>query len=356
MGKTWSKEDCFNLCRTCKTKTELLSKSRYVYKKMLENGWFDEVDWFEKRHWVSKKWNKESVFNECRKYSSRHELEKNNPYLYRVVKNNNWFVEMDWIKRKPSVYLSGYFVYVYEDDVNKVAYVGLTCEKKRRDLAHRSEMSYGRYEMSPVYNYFINEIHMEIPEPIYLESNISREEAVEKEDFWRYEYVRKGYRVLNKAKTGKGSGSTGGGSIKWTKTKVFEISKNYTDRKSFQKEQSRPYCIARKNGWLDEMTWLKPRYKYWDDKDKVMEEGRKYETRTEFREKSKGAYEHARQRGWLEEMTWFKSLKRSNGYWTKETILEESKKYKNITEFEKYCSRAVAIARKEGWKDKIYKL
>lgn len=354
MVKHWSKEDCFNLCRTCKTKTELISKSRYVYKKMLENGWFDEVDWLEKRTWEPLKWDKESIFNECRKYSSRHELEKNNPYLYRVVKNNNWFEQMDWIKRKPSVYLSGYFVYVYKDDVNKVAYIGLTCDKKRRDQAHRNEMSYGRYEMSPVYNYFINEIHMEIPEPIYLESNISREEAVEKEDFWRYEYVRKGYRVLNKAKTGKGSGSTGGGSIKWTKNKVFEISKNFTKRSDFQDAHNRPYTIARKNGWLNEMTWLKPSYQFWDNKEDVMTEGRKYETLTDFREKSKGAYEHARLNGWLKEMTWFKLLKRPNGYWTKETIFEESKKYKNISEFEKYCSRAVAVARKNGWHKDLY--
>lgn len=356
MGKTWSKEDCFNLCRTCKTKTELISKNRYVYNKMLENGWFDEVDWLEKRTFKPLKWDKESIFNECKKYSTTRELAKNNVYLYRVVRQNKWFDKMDWMTRKPSVYLYGYFVYVYIDDVNKVVYVGLTCDKKRRDNAHRSDKPYGKNKVSPVYDYFVNEINTEIPEPIYLESNISREEAVEKEDFWRYEYVRKGYRVLNKAKTGKGSGSTGGGSIKWTKNKVFEVSKQFSKRSDFENAYNRPYSLARKNGWLDEMTWLKPVYQLWDDKDRVMDEGRKYETRTEFREKSKGAYEHARQMGWLDEMTWFKSLKRPDGYWTKKTILEESKKYKNITEFEKYCSRAVAIARKEGWKNKIYKV
>ena len=356
MGKTWSKEDCFNLCRTCKTKTELISKSRYVYKKMLENGWFDEVDWLEKRTWEPLKWDKESIFNECRKYSTTRELAKNNAYLYRVVRQNKWFDQMDWMTRKPSVYLYGYFVYVYVDDVNKVVYVGLTCDKKRRDQAHRSDKPYGKNKVSPVYDYFINEIHIEIPEPIYLESNISREEALEKEDFWRCEYTKRGYRVLNKAKTGKSSGAYGGSYIKWTKNKIFEISKNYTNRKSFQREHSRPYLVARKNGWLDEMTWLVPMRQDWKDKDTVMNEGKKYETLTDFRVKSKGAYESARKKGWLKEMTWFKLLKRPDGYWTKETILVESKKYKNITEFEKYCSRAVAIARKEGWKDKIYKV
>lgn len=111
--------------------------------------------------------------------------------------------------------------------------------------------------------------------------------------------------------------------------------------------------------WLDEMTWLIRKMTKggtWLIKDNVFEESKKYTSRSAFRICSKGTYESARINGWLDEMDWLKSMKRPNGYWTKEHIFEEYKKYKNISEYERCCSRAVVIARKNGWLDELRKL
>ena len=43
---------------------------------------------------------------------------------------------------------------------------------------------------------------------------------------------------------------------KWTREKVFEVSKKFSTRGGFKKEYKSAYNVARINGWLDEMTWL----------------------------------------------------------------------------------------------------
>ena len=95
---------------------------------------------------------------------------------------------------------------------------------------------------------------------------------------------------------------------KLTKERVLEISKKYTSRSEFRKKSNRAYEKANKNGWLDEMTWLKPKYKpsgYWT-KEHVFEESKKYTSRSEFSKYKRNVYDIANKNGWLDEMTWFK--------------------------------------------------
>lgn len=40
-------------------------------------------------------------------------------------------------------------------------------------------------------------------------------------------------------------------------------------------------------------------------------------------------------------------------YWTKENIMKEAIKYKNVTEYENNCSTAVNTARKMGWIEEL---
>ena len=140
----------------------------------------------------------------------------------------------------------------------------------------------------------------------------------------------------------------------WTKERVFEESKKYTSRTEFQKSCGTPYHIARENNWLDEMTWLIIIHHpngYWT-KERVFEESKKYTTRTEFQKKSKRPYMVAYKNGWLDEMTWLKPLTKPNGYWTKEKVFEESKKYTSRTEFFKNSS-AYHVAYRNRWLDEM---
>lgn len=84
---------------------------------------------------------------------------------------------------------------------------------------------------------------------------------------------------------------------------------------------------------------------YWT-KERVFEEARKYRTRKEFEKGCGSAYVTARRNGWLPEMTWFINGKIK---WTKEKVFEEARKYRTKEEFKKCCRSAYEAARRNGW-------
>ena len=69
--------------------------------------------------------------------------------------------------------------------------------------------------------------------------------------------AKRGYNILNLAKTGIGSGSIGAiAKGKWTKNKVFEVAKTCKTRTEFSKKYKGAYVKALNKGWLSEMTWF----------------------------------------------------------------------------------------------------
>ena len=47
-------------------------------------------------------------------------------------------------------------------------------------------------------------------------------------------------------------------------------------------------------------------------------------------------------------------MKKKNGYWTFKTCMEESKKYKSRSEFQKGSSGAYKVALRNGWLDDFF--
>lgn len=92
---------------------------------------------------------------------------------------------------------------------------------------------------------------------------------------------------------------------------------------------------------------------YWNIKENVFAEAKKYRTKTKFCRGCSSAYDVAKQNGWLDEMDWLIEGKRPNGYWTKENVFAEAKKYKTKSEFYKDCGSAYNVALRNGWLDKM---
>ena len=139
----------------------------------------------------------------------------------------------------------------------------------------------------------------------------------------------------------------------WNYETCMEESKKYKSRNEFDNCCRGGYDVARKNGWLDEYTWLiSPRKTkdYWNY-ETCMEESRNYTTRTEFQKGSNGAYHVARRNGWLDEYTWLES--KFHADWNYETCIEESRNYTTRTEFQKGSNGAYLAARKNGWLDEF---
>lgn len=227
MQKKWTRETVFEESKKYSSRSEFKRMSYGAYHTACKNGWLDEMKWLV--HPVPKpiKWTKEAVFEESKKYSSINDFNLENASAYTVARKKGWLDEMIWLKRK---------------------------------------------------------------------------------------YVIRGF---------------------WqSRENVFNESHKYRTLKEFREGCSTAYYSAIRKGWLDEMTWLKRAERkpdgYWKIKENVFEESHKYNTTTDFCNANYLAYKNALDNGWLDEMIWLKKNRRQkNGYWqNKENVFNEAKKYK----------------------------
>ena len=334
----WTKEKVIEIAQKYEYFNDLRKDYGGLYKISKDNGWLKEFTWLKyKLH----QWNKENVFNESKKYEYISDFRKHSYCAYESARKNGWLKELTWLKEKDMKY--PYSIYVYVDDDNKVAYVGLTRDKITRHNTHKTGVYKNHICQTSVFKYFTN-ICKNVPEPIYLEENLSVNDAKIKENEWCKTYENMGYHLLNVAKTGEFSSSIGGKSNKWTKDAVIEESKKYDNKNDFRKNSSTAYACALKYKLLDEMTWLKPKLKHWN-KDMVINESKKYNSRREFYLSNGTAYDISLKNGWLDEMTW---LKPKHIIWTDDMVIDESKQYKTRNEFRLKCPCGYAYARRNN--------
>ena len=136
----------------------------------------------------------------------------------------------------------------------------------------------------------------------------------------------------------------------WTREKCYETARQYKELNSFSKECQAAYVIAHRNGWLQDYTWLSRRQLpngYWT-KELVIEEARKYTSAHEFKEGSPKAYSAAHRHGWIKECTWFIKPKNAKK-WNYNTCFEEAQKYTSRQEFRQKSITAYTKARDNGW-------
>jgi hypothetical protein len=186
-----------------------------------------------------------------------------------------------------------------------------------------------------------------------LESNLTLEEGLDREDYWRKWYKQQGYTMLNKSATGIGKGSLGGISHgKWNRRTCREEALKYKSASEFEVNSSGAYAAALRNGWLEDYTWFAVLKQEWNEQ-ACFNEAKKYKTRGEFSYGSASAYKKALETGWISEYTWLSSRQSvPAGYWDNyEHCYEEAKKYRNRRSFQKSCNGAYNKAFKNGWLD-----
>lgn len=99
------------------------------------------------------------------------------------------------------------------------------------------------------------------------------------------------------------------GKIKWDEETVIKEARKYSVKNDFRRKSSGAFKYAEKNNLIKNFTWFTKKpipMGYWT-KEKCEKESRKYQTRSEFKEKSSGAYESSRKNGWLNEYTWLEN-------------------------------------------------
>ena len=396
----WTQEKCFEEAQQYKSRGEFKKNNSSAYSVARKKGWLDSYDWFEVL-W-EKKWNYESCKAESKKYFTRGEFSEKSPSAWAVAKKNGWIEEYSWLELKKhengfwtreacfevakqctcvkEMYLLNgsaynaartegwikdytwfqtptlgsldsdskcYTIYVYEDPINKVCYVGLSKNWRKRHASHK-RMIKGK---SDTVKQYFDRMRKELPLPKILESGLTAYESQIQEDFWKQKYANEGWLTLNRATTGKNASSLGGGFIKWDYDACYQEALKYKSVSEFQRANTAAQRAARENGWQSDYVWLvKPKAynKKWDY-DTCFNEAKKYTTHREFRKNAPGACNVAERNRWIKDYTWFEILRKANGHWTESTCYDEARKYRTLKEFRTQSASCYGVARTQGW-------
>jgi len=351
-NRKWTYETCRNEARKYKTKVEFQKGNANAFQYAWKNGLLNTFDWFEEIKKTNGYWTKLRCKEEARKYNTKGEFLKGCRAAHSAAVRNGWLDDYDWlvdqrmdiIKDK----IDSVYVYIFED--TKVAYVGRTLirRQKKRDREHIFNMDNDNVAR------YAKKHHVPVPPMIILESNLTLEEGLDREDFWRKWYEDHGYTMLNRLATGIGKGSLGGISHgKWNRKSCYEEAKKYNSASEFGKANGSAYDAARRNGWIEDYNWFDVLWEKKWDKESCFEEAKKYKTRSEFQKACGGAYNKACRMGWLDNYDWMPSRKlKPSGYWDNYyNCFEEAKKYKSRRRFQRGSMAAYLKAWKHGWLD-----
>lgn len=260
-------ERFMEIARACETKSEIKSIDLSLYEKAKEEGWVEECDWIPEISRGPIKWTDENRLAAALKCKTRSEYQKRFPGAWKYDCENGLmdrythFIKPVREGRDPNA--TDYVIYIYPDYENKVVYVGLTYEerKKKRHCEH----VYGRKEKDGTTTFDVvaaywKSIGKPMPDPVYVKEGLNINEVGYFEGWYMDYYRKEGWTVLNIAKPG----STGGAKMKWnTYEAVAEKSKEYDTRGKFCKGCGAAAKKARTTYtddgilWIDTFYWLR---------------------------------------------------------------------------------------------------
>lgn len=344
------------------------------------------------------------VVASSKRFASRYEFQLGDKASYNKALKNGWIDSFTWLALPPMHKNDGeskvHCIYIYRDEINKVAYVGRTNNITVRHRQHnRRDYRTGKYDV--VRRYFVESgLYNLLPRPIILEDKLTALESQDREDYYVHQYKNMGWRILNSGKTGINISSLGSYIIKWDYESCHKIALNCKTRKEFERKNASAYGIAKSRGWIED--WLPVssnfHHKQVDWTEEFCEQiAKKYTLVKDFRKNDPQAYSAASKHGWLKKYTWLQSKKtikitedeirtiakhfqhkidfknahqshyaaarrlgiiddlgfipKSTLKWTFEACKAEAQKYTSQIEFRRANSPAYAVSKKNGWLD-----
>lgn len=139
----------------------------------------------------------------------------------------------------------------------------------------------------------------------------------------------------------------------WTKDRVLEDAKKYSYLAQWIKAKPSGYDAAKRNGWLEEsrvhMESPKKPMNFWT-KQTLIEDAGKYSTKSQWKANNASAYATALNKGFLDDCcAHMESIRKHDGYWTKENCLTSAKKYQTIAAWSKAEGNAYDATKRNGW-------
>lgn len=233
----WSYEKCKEKISECVTIKELSIKYPSCTKNIYKNGWLELLDPIRQ---VSSK--REWTYEKCREIVSKYEtisdLRKECNKAYYHIRANGWLDLLDCMRILPNYYKRLVYVYKFSDNY---CYVGLTCDVERRKYQHQTDKN------SMVFRH-IRDTNL-LPELSIETDLLYIKEAVKKEEEILQKFIKNGWKILNKHKTG----SVGGIELYWTKERCIEEVCKYNTHYELRNSKNGAYNSMYKNGWLYEI-------------------------------------------------------------------------------------------------------
>lgn len=137
----------------------------------------------------------------------------------------------------------------------------------------------------------------------------------------------------------------------------YQEALKYQTRKAFKKYSGGAFCGAKRNGWLNDYTWMEcmqakkqiRKHNFWNY-DSCYNAAKECKTLSEFYTKYAGAYDKAINNNWIVLYSWLDKQFR----WTYEKCLSIAKKCNCKRDFIKLNPRAYQASLKYGWIDSFY--
>lgn len=187
----WDKETCFKEAKKYKTRTEFQKGTPSAYSKALKKGWIDEYTWMTSRQQRPiNYWNRETCYEEAKKYTSRKNFEDYCKGGYLKAVKNGWIDDYTWFKEKQK------HNYWNRETCYEEA-------KKYKTITEFARKAVRAYELA-------------------------------RSNGWTEDYTWFEKRFV------------------WTKELCEVEARKYTKRGYFKKESKNAYLAAYRNGWLDE--------------------------------------------------------------------------------------------------------
>jgi predicted GIY-YIG superfamily endonuclease len=317
-----------------------LSPSAYqIAKKKKSPEFLEDIT----KHMIkTTRWTDDALENEATKYKTRGEFQKNSPVAYTTALRRGILDDIcSHMERAGSKYLR--YIYAYEFPDNSV-YVGLTYNLDERHRAHMN---------SPTSS--VN-LHIQTTGLKPIRKTVSElldsQEASKVETRILDEYEKKGWTVLNRAKTGVLGGST----LFWTEDKIIDEIKKYKTLNEFYINAPSAFNALRKLG-KEKFNLLTKNLKRVKEKLSDEEIGiiaGMYDNKMTFFKEEPRAYSQAKRKGqdFFNKVT--SHMKNQKTYWTDEMLRNESLKYSSRNAFAKGSPSAYTTARRRGLLDSFF--
>jgi hypothetical protein len=340
-------ENCSKIVSQYKVKLKFRKEQSAIYRAIIKNRWFDLMSHLEELTTNGKKIRYEHEFDtiekckeEALKYKSRSELLNECSLLYKIVRKNNW-EDVCFAHMKRLGNTSRRFIYVFEFEKTKHAYVGLTCNIKRRKEDHLGINRRFKKTRSNVYRHMV-ENNIKPVFKVITKRPVKEVNAEKSEDKWMKHYENNGWELLNVAKAGS-LGSPRKRNLDYfqkIKDQCTTLSEFIDKTTSHDK-----YRLRKENLWDELIKGLDMDVVYWTQ-DNIYKEYHKYKgySRYKLQKEMPGLYKAVVRHDLMDELFPIKE-----NVLTYEYCKEVASKYTILSEFRKKSNKVYCKCVREKW-------